>query len=928
MRARLILAALGVFVVALVWWVWPADQTAPPPSRATAEAPPPASTKPQAAGPLPIPHTPCVVRGVVHGGTAQKVSLHSVQGQIDLPARITGQGEAFEGELPEQGPLEVLVVATDGRTASADARCDGSGQVVVQVFLPKQDTVATSVSGRCFYLETGVPVAEARVRGRWAEGDSRVVFAALTDDEGGFALPAPAGVFEVSCGKDGDETAPVRVTLEPGVEKHLELYLGARAAVTGTVRDADGVVAGISVQGRAAQDGARPQRRTAETDAEGRYLLMGLPPGPVVVEVQDNGRFAEGHGVAKVDLPYAEIDLLLEPSQVILQGNIKSEGGVVSGAQVEVYAISARRGVGPRAAIRRSVISDPEGHYAVGGLTAGMYRAEASAPGRAPAQANVNLPVGTTRLDLTLLEACETQVQVLPETPSLPVWVRVQRKGFAAMRVAGRTGEPIIIEGAAGEASLSVSSAGAQVATATAAVRLCEGPLQLNLQAAEDSGALDVTTIQADGTPVAGVRVWINAPGGVAVTGEGGQASFEGLKARMYRLGTRDTESVEAEVFEGQRTRVELKVPRSDGEISGVVQAGGSPVEGAAIYAACADSGRPPDLDEATVRARSSGSGEFSFVPEDGGVCLVRAEHGSRGASQPVLLRAGDDPARIELLGPAQISGRVVHAADGQPVTQYTLSVRTNGRIGSVEARTLQISDPDGRFEVHELSPGPTGLSVSGAAGRAHLELDLGPGEHKDGVEISIFSQGKVVGRVVSERGQAIVGAQVRIESQDRPLGRTVTNQEGRFSFSVPAGDPLRVYASANGYYPLGTEPFDLAAGPATDIGAIELPSRGGPEEKEGGIGIMFSGESNGIRVIRFTADSPAREAGLLEGDLITAIDGVPFARNPLVNWVVTLRGLAGTPVVLEVQRGARPPFVRTVIRRAIGLDAVPQRAP
>ena len=73
------------------------------------------------------------------------------------------------------------------------------------------------------------------------------------------------------------------------------------------------------------------------------------------------------------------------------------------------------------------------------------------------------------------------------------------------------------------------------------------------------------------------------------------------------------------------------------------------------------------------------------------------------------------------------------------------------------------------------------------------------------------------------------------------------------------------------------------------------------------GLGIMFGGDPRGIRVIRFTDDSPAREAGMEIGDLITAIDGVPAGREPLVNWVVNLRGLAGTPVVLEIERGTMP---------------------
>ena len=125
-----------------------------------------------------------------------------------------------------------------------------------------------------------------------------------------------------------------------------------------------------------------------------------------------------------------------------------------------------------------------------------------------------------------------------------------------------------------------------------------------------------------------------------------------------------------------------------------------------------------------------------------------------------------------------------------------------------------------------------------------------------------------------------------------------------------------------------GTAPFDLEPDGPTDVGDIILDPRGGPEEKEGGIGLMFSPDPNGIRIIRFVEDSPARDAGALEGDVITAINGIPFGKDPLVNWVVNLRGPVGTPVVLRIERGTSAPFSLTVMRRAIGLGAVPDRAP
>lgn len=927
MGRRALFVLLGVVGLLVLSWFWLSDSAsvsepvleAQPSPEASSAIPPRSRHRPISA--------PCFVRGVVKGGRAKQVSLHSLRSQMDVSAMIKGAGSTFEAELPDRGQFEVVVVSEDGRSASVQGYCD-SGSAVVQLKLPEDTGVAATLTGRCLYLETGVPVAEARVRGRWANSEGSPAVSALTNDEGEFALSAPAGVFELLCGKDGDESKSVRVTVQPDTTQRLELFLAARAAVTGTVRDGDGaVVAGVIVRGRAARQG-RAEAKTAMTDAEGRYLLPGLTPGPVVIDAQHNGQFAEGHGVAQVDLPYAEIDLALAESNVQLEGFIKSEGVGLEGAQIEVFAVRDRRGRTPRDRLSRSAQSDGEGRYVVGGLSPGRFRVRVKAPEHGPSRNDVTLALGSTRLDVALDKACETELTVGPEEPSRPIWVRVQRPHTDHLRLAGRTGEPLMIQASAGEATLSVRSTGVSVSTATRSVQLCSGPVSMTLASSDGAGKLEVTTVRADGTPVAGVRVWIAAPGGFAVTGEDGKVAFEGLEAGSYRLGTQDTEPTEAEIFEGRTTSIELKVSRESGSISGTVQSNSVPVEGAAILAACADTGRPPDLSRATVRARTDVSGAFSFTPDDGGNCMVRAEHRDRGRSQPVLLRSGGDPGLIELQGSAALSGRVVQGIDAQPVPVYNLTVTSKGRAARLESRSFQVSSPDGRFEVRDLAPGRVEISVDGAPGLAHVEIELQPGEDRRDLEIPLFRQGQVSGQVVDEEGEPVPLARVRIEALRRKLGRAVTDPGGRFSFSVPAGDPLRVYVSATGYYPTGSEAFDLRSGGPTDIGTLLLKTRGGPEEKEGGIGIMFSGEDQGIRVIRFTADSPAREAGMVQGDLITAIDGVPFGRDPLVNWVVTLRGLVGTPVVLEVTRGTRSAFTVTVMRRGIGLKAVPNDAP
>lgn len=926
-----ILAAAAALVAGGLWWARaggpPADRH-PGAGPATRDLPAEASPRTRVV-PI-ISGAPCRVSGEVVGGRARQVSLHSQAGQVDMPAQLSEGGRRFAAELPEQGPVEVVVVATDGRAGAAAGVCDGSGRLTLRVELPAPSGGRPALSGRCLYLETGAPVAEGRVRGIWSEGGPpRPAFSALAGEDGAFSADAPAGAFEVTCGKDGDESAAVRVVVEPGAHLELVLYVAARAAVAGVVRDAQGPLPGVTVVGQPARTGQARLRATAVSDQDGRFLLPGLPPGPVVLEAQDQGRFAEARAVAQVALPYAEVELVLAETSVSLEGWITADGRPVPGATVEARATAAegrRRFWARRVDLARGGVSDEEGHYAVAGLAPGRFIVTAQAPGRTPARAEVDLGPGRTRVDLTLPMACETEVRVEPAEPSRPVVVELDTDG--ATRVAGRTGAPLTVTGPPGPATLYVRALGRQVASATAAVSLCGPPVVVSLAPAEGTGTLEVRTQDASGAPVGGVRVWIDAPGGLGTTAEDGAVRFEGLAPQSYRVGTRDTEPQQVEVRAGAVAQATFTVSRAEGDVSGTVEAAGAPVEGAAILAACADSGRPPELSAADVVARSDGAGAFRFVPEDGSVCLVRAEHPSRGRSQPVLLRAGGEAGRLSLLASATLAGRVVRGPEQAPVPAYTLTVASEGRARTVEGRTQRVEDPSGRFELLDLAPGPVALAVESPEGRGRVQVELQPGEHRRDVVVTVFGNGSVTGRVLSKAGPPLPGAEVRVDGQGRPLARLVTGPDGRFSASVPAGELLSVFVRAEGYYLKGTPTFDLKPEGPTDIGDVVLEPRGGPEEKEGGIGLMFAPDPEGIRIIRFTDDSPARDAGALEGDVITAINGAPFGRDPLVNWVMNLRGPVGTPVILRIVRGTGAPFPLTVLRRAIGLGAVPEQAP
>lgn len=74
------------------------------------------------------------------------------------------------------------------------------------------------------------------------------------------------------------------------------------------------------------------------------------------------------------------------------------------------------------------------------------------------------------------------------------------------------------------------------------------------------------------------------------------------------------------------------------------------------------------------------------------------------------------------------------------------------------------------------------------------------------------------------------------------------------------------------------------------------------------------------IRVGQLVAGGPAQQAGLRIGDIITHIDGKATRGSDFASMVQRrLRGLAGTPVVLKVQRAGEPKTLSfTLLRRQL----------
>jgi carboxyl-terminal processing protease len=90
------------------------------------------------------------------------------------------------------------------------------------------------------------------------------------------------------------------------------------------------------------------------------------------------------------------------------------------------------------------------------------------------------------------------------------------------------------------------------------------------------------------------------------------------------------------------------------------------------------------------------------------------------------------------------------------------------------------------------------------------------------------------------------------------------------------------------------------------------------------GIGVEVTAEGNSIVVIAPIDGSPAARAGIVPGDIIISVDGMPVSGADLEDTVMRMRGVVGTRVVLGVLRAdEQEPLVFDLERSQVAMQSV-----
>ncbi|MFN2386367.1 MAG: carboxypeptidase regulatory-like domain-containing protein [Thermoanaerobaculia bacterium] len=770
--------------------------------------------------------------------------LDLTRGQEPAPSGevTTGADGRFRVTLEKPGALSSIRIAMPALFAFIEGPFDSTETTDLEdIQLPAVETVTGKVTD-----ESGKPVAGAKVRlgplGLFEE-DVRFYGEGATGADGGFSVSAPEDARDLTVRATG--FAPFRrMRMErKGAGEKINLKRGG--TVRGTVLDAAGQPAAgaVVVSGELA----------AETDASGAYRLAGVPPGSRSVEALWKEDFAARKDAVRVRKgEEREVPLKLVRAASIA-GTVIDEKTrrPIGGASVQVSSSSLPNIFGREAGpVARKARTDARGRFRIPGLVAQRYTVRASRDGFLPVSMSSVSAATQSRASLAIALTRAASVSGRVRTP--------EGQPIAGARVR-------VFRGDGPMAILNMRNPVASLFRQETVRSRPDGSFRLKQLAASRSVTLEATkegfapvkkhgvalkagetardvqfvltrglqargrVVDAQGQPVAGAEIRLapadrsGMPGGIrivtrmmgqdrpnAVSGRDGAFVVAGLEEGDVTA-TVTREGFAEKSFSGlsvQSTEANEWAPFTlspGAAITGVVRdSQGTPVVGASVGAF----GEAGGVREAT--SDLDGSFRLDGYPSERPLMLnVRAE------DYAPLQRSVTPPAEnvvLVLKTAGILRGRVEDAETKRAITDFSISYsapRAGGmmlRFGGTNDRAFQSAD--GSFEMTEVSPGRWVLRGS-APGYRSAEVgpvELGEGETKDGLELSLRKGGTLSGRVLDpRRGTGVPNATVAWQEAASESGSrmaamiasrfsggdtsTTTDADGRFSFDgLPDG--------------------------------------------------------------------------------------------------------------------------------------------
>jgi RNA polymerase sigma factor (sigma-70 family) len=796
------------------------------------------------------------------------------------PCRLSGRVLSVAG-APIRG---ALVAIFEGGTQSTaiepvfQETRDGSWSATVPVGTYAVSASAPGVVGRAVVVTCGsaqAPVIELRLRDHGAR-----LHGVVGDTEGGpvslatvvLMDPArPDRILATRSHADGSYELGAEPGLYTALVVHPEYTLEARPITLGDdgMREDVTLLPGGSVEGTVVDDkgaplvGARvttvaptfsemrsaPARwqmasiygalRPSLTDADGRFVLRGLPPGHVQLAARSSAFVTTTP--TSFDLTLAETKtgvVVATAAARAIRGFVAArDAGSTGVANVQVIAMRD----GTAIALPAVATTDGGGQFEIDGLAPGTYRLAAVGGALAPyvGEPSIELVDRDATDQLILLDRgvvvrgttdARAHVTLAPDASTMSATgylraalTRADVDEHGAFTLAGVMPGRYVIAAttfhARGELALEVGTA----APASLEIALAARPV------------IEGQVVDARGVALAGVLVQAHAaasPDPLALThltvrtDERGAFKIVGVSPGRYQLRVYDQRGQRAWAGEGKRPfrprDVEvaargaapqtLAVADATATVRGtVVGADGKPVADTWIEARERGARRRPELFPAPP-ILTDAAGRFSIDGLSGTEFLVEA------ASPDGTLRAtsiAHPNATLTLALRSLVTCTGTVTAEGTPVAAFEV----HARDAQTESTRI-VKATGGRFSL-ALAGGEHEIEITSARGYAKTTIKVGEAQSTT-LDVALTAWGSIHGRVVGRDGQPWANAMVLVREEIEPtLERTDATGSFTIEHVVAGHNQLSILQSSDPGQ-LTTIAVDLKAGEQLDLGVVD----------------------------------------------------------------------------------------------------------
>jgi Carboxypeptidase regulatory-like domain/PDZ domain len=838
---------------------------------------------------------------------------------------VTGRDGAVR--LPARaGAYLVSVHAAPFATAEQEfVRPAGTPVTRVEVKLSQ----AYVLNGRTLSRGTNDPIAQARVvvaesrapgfRGgrRTEELPPEERASAQSDSTGRFQVAGlRAGTYSVEATSVGHSRAEARLAIPHDGE--LSLELPDAAVIEGKVVSANGS-SGDGAEVLAIGRG-NPSTTVA---AQGGGFSLEVDPGAYHLSAHRGSEAgAQGDPVVAAAGQTVRGVVLQLGAAATIAGTVfaQSSGRPIPGATIALAATGT-------ASLSGTATSDSAGSFSIGGLSPGSYDATVHADGYTDqTRRGVTVATGQTFPLQVGLVGTGSVGGLVTDSAQRPLAGAVVRLagGFGPGAFGAASPQQEAVVGADGRYRLDNLAPGT-VRLAASRDEASFGPAKSVDVVESQIAALDFS-LTDNGTLEGHVRLKSGAPpdpgtvvramqqgdmGGFRDGAVIGSAPVDATGAyqlalppghyRVLAMGanTRRQQPSLATVTANQIAQLDLLLDDTAPGTSGtVMEPSGSPSAGATVLLLSAQ--RQP-----LGMSMTDGDGKFTVSQFRGAApATVRARNGGRIGE----VAAGDGDVIVALQSAATLHGTI--ASGGTPPPSFTVSVTpvdtSSVPWGGGGAGPLEFAGD--HFELYDQPGVDVTVAVKTADGRSGTQtVPLRPGQEATAT-IALQDSAAIAGRVLRTDGQQPVsGALLLLDGSARPGSGSMTGGDGRFRLAGLAAGPHSLAVRA-GQFAAPPQSVTLSPGQALDVGDVVLPL---PRTPSGTIGVRFFASGTAVAMGSIVPAGPADLAGVQEGDLLVALDGVP----PQSPTDATLRsaGAPGTPVSVALQRGTAKSTVQVV---------------